>query len=214
MKLHLRLFLFTIVAVAISPTVDAAPVTVEADFTGGLYGAFNVKYEAAPAGLQLQSVKFDLPSSLYTDTTFAPPGALLPLSFFAYGGVGATGFSGVLGAVDGSHSFTLLFSGFDAGEEFSFNLDIDGPCGGFLCTPGAITLGSEFAGTVVTATFGGNAYEAASLVGSFSSTGLLTANAEISGDVTAAPEPSTLGLLGGGFVLLWASAERRGRLHA
>jgi hypothetical protein len=212
MKQQLRLLFFSVFA-AITPTqLLAVPVTLEGDFTGGLYGAFNLQYDSAPAGLRLQSVTFDLASPLYLDPTFAPPGAALPLAFLSLSGGAQTGFASVSGVVDGSDSFTLLFNDFDAGEHFSFNLDIDGPCGGFLCVPGATTLGSEFSGTTLTATFGGSGYETTALTGSFSSTGFLTAGANVSGEVTATPEPATLGMLGVSLVLVGLRAKRQKRL--
>lgn len=143
------------VAMSILPTqLQAAPVVLESTFTGGLYGAFNLQYDSTATDVQLLSVKFDLSPTLYVDPTFVPPGALLPLPFIPYSGAAETGYLGATGINDGAYSFTLFFDDFDPGETFNFGLDVDGPCGGFLCTPGAITVGSEFAGTTLTGTFG------------------------------------------------------------
>ena len=105
-----------------------------------------------------------------------------------------------MGVDDGATAFTLLFSDFDAGETFSFDLDMDTPCGNILCQlPGAITTGSEFAGTTITGVFGGDGYLTTSLQGQFAQTGALTASAAIDGSAPEVPEPGTMGLLGLSF---------------
>jgi hypothetical protein len=211
MKNNLKFIMLSAAALLMPATLPAVSVTLTSDFTGGLYGNFNLQYDSPAAGLQLQSVTFDLQSPLYTDPTFTSPGALLPFPFVSFGGAADTGFVSVVGAADGSTSFDLLFSDFDAGESFNFELDIDGPCGGFLCIPGATTLGSEFAGTKMTATFSGIGYKAATLEGVFLRTGQHTAAATVTGDVTPTPEPATMGLLGACLVVLAVRAKSRRR---
>lgn len=118
----------------------AAPVSVNSGFAGGFFGSFSVDFTGAPAGLTLQSLKFDLQSPLFADPTFFPPGALLPQALNATSGAASTGFLGATGASDGSASFTLLFSDFGAGESFRFDLDVDSPCARLACQiPAAIT---------------------------------------------------------------------------
>jgi hypothetical protein len=194
----------------IASTLQAAPVAVDSQFTGGVFGAFNLNYTSGAAGLKLQEVTIDLKSPLFADPTFSGPGALLPLPFSGISGAAATGFAGVTGIFDGATSFTLLFTDFDAGESFNFNLDVDTPCGNILClVPASLTTGSEFAGTKLTGTFGGSGYQSRALEALYTASGPITATSQMRGDVEAVPEPGTHALLSGGLIALTIVRRKR-----
>jgi hypothetical protein len=189
--------------------LHAAPVAVNSQFDGGLFGAFNLSYTSGGAGLKLQQVTVDLQSPLFLDPTLAPPGSLLPLAFGGASGAGATGFAGITGVFDGATSFTLLFNDFDAGESFSFNLDVDSPCGNFFCQlNGSLTGAGEFAGTKLTTLFGGSGFNSTQFEALYSQTTAISAVASVRGDVEAVPEPGTYAMLGGGLLSL-VFARRR-----
>ena len=182
----------------------------DSQFTAGVFGSFNLNYTSGAAGLKLQQVTIDLKSPLFADPTFSGPGGLLPLPFSGISGAAATGFAGVSGIFDGATSFTLLFTDFDAGESFNFNLDVDALCGNFLCLiPASLTTGSEFAGSKLTGTFGGSGYEGSALKALYTETGPITATALMTGDVEAVPEPGTYALLSGGLIALAMARRKR-----
>ena len=206
-KTILGLFISSLLSTSIAL---AAPVESTATFTGGIFGDFSIAYNNGPANLKLQSVTFDLATPLFVDPTFASPGALLPLPLTALSGSAATGFSGSSGIIDGSTSFTVSFNDFGAGETFSFALDVDGPCGNIFCQlPASLTSGSEFAGTTVTAVFGGPGFNTTSLQGLYTATGPLTATANVRGAVSETPEPASMGLLGLGIFGIALRVRRR-----
>jgi hypothetical protein len=179
----------------------AATVSVDAQFIGGVFGNFNIDYATGDPAIQLQQITVELKSPLFTDSSFSPPGSLLPFAFTPLAGAAETGFAGASGIFDGATSFTLLFADFNPGEAFNFELDVDSPCG-WLCLSGSLTSGSEFAGSKLIATFGSPSHQPQSLSGLFTSGDCdLTAQANITGDV-ATPEPGTIGLLGAGLVVL------------
>ena len=193
----------------IGSTRQAAPVTLDSRYDGGVFGSFRLEYSSGAPGLQLQQVTVDLESPLFLDPTFLPPGSLLPLPFLQGSGAADTGFAGVVGVFDGATSFTLLFDDFDAGEAFSFNVDVDSPCGNIFCQlSGSLTSGAEFAGTKLITTFGGPQYETASLEGLYTRVNDTSAVASVQGDVGAVPEPSTYALFGGGLLSI-VFARRR-----
>jgi hypothetical protein len=202
-KTKLLAIVLSIAAFTTGSTAQAASVTVEGDFTGGLFGNFNIQYNSSSPGVMLKSLTFDLEPSVFLDSTLTPPGFTLPLAFSGTRGGARTGFTNATGTFDGSTSFTLLFSDFDSGEDFGFDLDVDQfPCGGFLCLPGSLTFGSEFAGTKITGVFGGAGFETSSFNAVFATTGDLTADATIAGSVSPVPEPATMGLLGASLAAL------------
>jgi hypothetical protein len=195
--------------VLIASSLHAAPVALSSQFDGGVFGAFNLSYTSGAAGLKLQQVTVALQSPLFLDSTFASPGSLLPLPFFAASGAAETGFTGVSGVSDGATSFTLSFSDFDAGESFGFNLDVDSPCGNLLCRiEGSLTSGAEFAGTKLTALFGGSGYKSGQFEGLYTRVNAVSAIASVNGDVEPVPEPGTCALLGGGL-LMFVVARRK-----
>lgn len=210
MNISFRKFLLPTFAL-MAWTLQAAPVSLDSQYVGGVFGSFNLNYTAGASGLKLQQVTIDLKSPLFADPTFSAPGALLPLSFSGVSGAAQTGFTGASGIFDGATSFTLFFTDFDAGETFNFNLDIDGPCGHVSCVGSAsLTTGAEFAGTKLTGLFGGTGYQNTALEALYSESGPFKATANVRGDIEAVPEPETYFLLSGGLGAL--ALVRRKRL--
>jgi hypothetical protein len=208
MDISLRNFLVPSLML-IASTLHAAPVALSSQFDGGIFGAFNLSYTSGVAGLKLQQVTIALQSPLFLDPTIASPGSLLPLPFIGGSGAASTGFTGVTGVFDGATSFTLSFDDFDAGESFSFNLDVDSPCNNLFCQiDGSFTSGAEFAGSKLTAVFGGSGYNSGQFEGLYTRQNTLSAVASITGDVEPVPEPGTYALLGGGL-LMFVVARRR-----
>jgi hypothetical protein len=174
-----------------------------------VFGSFNLNYTGGATGVKLQQVTIDLKSPLFADPTFTSPGSLLPLPFGVTTGAAETGFAGVSSIFDGTTSFTLFFTDFDAGESFNFNLDVDAPCGNIFCAaPASLTTGAEFAGSKLTGLFGGTGYQSTELNALYSATGPFKAQANAAGDVEAVPEPGTYVLLSGGLVLLTLAKRR------
>lgn len=189
---------------------QAAPINLNATFLGGVFGSFNINYVSGATGLQLQEVRIDLQSPLFTDPTFAPPGALLPRPFLSVTGASETGFTGVANVNDGSHSFSLLFTDFDPSETFAFLLDVDSPCGSFFCqASAALVTGPEFAGTQITTTFGGTQFKTTNLASAFTATHSLTAAATVTGDVGEVPEPQSVALVLMGLAPVMLHLRRR-----
>jgi hypothetical protein len=203
-KHQVRTYIFALAAAAtLSTGLQAAPVAVNSGFQGGVFGAFTVNYAAGDPGLQLQQVRFDLQNPLFTDPTFTPPGALLPLPFLSLTGAAETGFLGSTGIADGATSFTLFFNDFDVNETFGFELDVDTPCGSLSCQGSAsLVTGSEFAGTTIKGTFGGQQFQTTELTGTFARTGATTAQSTLNGDIEPVPEPQTIGMMVAGLAAI------------
>lgn len=114
-------------------------------------------------------------------------------------GVDVTGFDGNF-TLNGNQELTLVFNDFQAGETFSFGVDVDDVSGQ--------TNGGEFAGATFTATFSG--------VGP----NLLATYLDAGGnDATAAaslntPEPATLSSICLGLIAIAAARRARGRDQA
>jgi hypothetical protein len=140
---------------------------------------------------------------------------------------GLTGYTPAGSALDGGTLLTFNFSDFAAGETFQFNADVDHPnptltnCAGKsglalaacnLANTAALTAAqtvtaNQMANATVTFTFGGADYIAGSSTGTFGNVTLREILQNGPGNqlgVSAAvdaPEPATLGLIGGALIL-------------
>jgi len=152
---------------------------------------FTITNTSAP-GVQINSVTIDFdPASLFIDTEAASG-----FPFTVDSGGLETGFNGVTGAVTGSTSLNLAFTAFDAGETFTFFVDIDDG------SSNGIVEGSEFAGVTLQVTFVGSLIPDTPLSAAYQATGPFEATAQIQSEIAAVPEPATVSLVVGGLLLL------------
>lgn len=195
-------------------------------------------------GLNLLSLAFDVSGAgLFFDTDAGGPGhtgkawpyvevyrAFHPLAGTAT--LDHHEFSPGGGSGDGDTQVSLLFSSFAPGDTYAFELDVDqlatmAACGGGflggLCraantvrdVEAGLVTGNEFAGVVMTASFGGPGWIPATVTGTFESSGwrgIFSANS-LSATAVHTPEPGTYLLVGAGLILagVWRRKRPLGR---
>jgi hypothetical protein len=191
--------------------VLAVPITVVSNIPGGLYNDASPYWylDYQSGGPLLLSATINLGSNLHFDTSGSSS-----QDFTVMNGAAATGLTSPVGGSpvwpDSSTSLTLNFSDFNAGEFFSWVIDIDGQSTGLFSGSCGLVLGLGYldcsdtnivnTGTWLSLTFGGQGYEETTLTGNFLNVSGNNARVTITGDVpVAVPEPATYALVGLGL---------------
>jgi hypothetical protein len=103
------------------------------------------------AGVTITGITIQLKTGLFFDTANPTPGGGSSHQF-ATSDAATVGLQGTpILVADGATSLTLSFSGFDAGETFTFTIDVDKGDG----NPGRNVPASQFEGSTITFTFAG-----------------------------------------------------------
>lgn len=187
---------------------------------GSSLNNFSIWYQAGTGapGLYLESVQITLAGGLFFDTTGSSPGFGGSSDVAAVAGAAATGFHSITpepaSGRNGSNTLTLGFSDFEAGELFSFNVDVDRPSANNA-------FAVDMAGSTITATFGGAGWQGNSFTGAYQnhfelipgiSTGFRgeVLPAPSPSDDTHLPEPVSMLLAGGGLLAVGLLRRWRG----
>ncbi len=195
---------------------ESSPVEASISYLGGVFGTWSLTNTSDSAFIQ--SVTINLaqkgstsPGNLYFDTSFSAPGELLPFPFTPLTGASSTGFQTAVGAADGSTQLILNFSDFAPGELFSFELDVDHtrPTGFLNGLNRSTVTASEISGSTFEVAFAGTKITPASFTGTFAPENLLQAQAQVFGEVSVVPEPSSIALLLSGIATLGVFARKR-----
>lgn len=183
----------------------------------GALGSWDHTFTLGAPGIRVQQITILLNASLFFDATGAAPGFAVSQDVAPSAGAASTGFvafshSGA--SLNGGSTLTLGFTGFDAGELFSHQGDVDevqtlqnctglGIAAAIACAAanvaaaldGSLVSGAEFAGSSVNVTLGGPALAVpVTLSGSFVNLGGNRAEARWSGTVSTVPAPATAAL--------------------
>lgn len=157
--------------------VDVLPIQIGAvyfeDATGEDLGGgdrFQITFSGGAAGTQLTQLSIETDKAVdgltigdcFFDIDATQAGAFGYVAFSGAQSQGVTGYS--YNVADGGMVLTLYFDGFEAGDTFSFSIDVDEQ--GFL-GPNAVAEGNEFEGSRLRATFDAEHYYAATGVSIF-----------------------------------------------
>ncbi len=150
---------------------------------------------SALSDANILTVVINLTLAANAATTWDPTGAVIAPGYAFVANVGQAAATGFTGQSITGDSLTMTFTDFNAGETFSFTIDLD--------DNNRLVTGGGIAGSQVTATF--DIFGGSDLTATIADAGGNTAN----WTATVVPEPATFGLLSLGLTgLAWGGRRR------